>query len=173
MWNYVQEKRQKLWIWKALDWETDQLLDWECGRRDQATLQPMVDRLALWDEKLYGTDQWATYASVIPQDTPVQSKATTHAIERDHCPQRHWFGRFKRKSIRLCLPSSGAMEIRTSCYHYLIEAYFALSGADFYTLCSQNLYIPSPFSPCSLSAGSRCAWLSPPRSVLRMGGAPL
>jgi len=25
----VQEKRQKLGIWKALDWETGQLLDWE------------------------------------------------------------------------------------------------------------------------------------------------
>jgi insertion element IS1 protein InsB len=45
------------------------------------------------------TDKWATYASVIPQDKLVQSKTTTHAIERHHCRQRHWFGRFKRKSI--------------------------------------------------------------------------
>jgi hypothetical protein len=29
----------------------------------------------------------------------VQSKATTHDIERNYCRQRHWFGRFKRKSI--------------------------------------------------------------------------
>jgi insertion element IS1 protein InsB len=29
----------------------------------------------------------------------VQSKATTHSIERNHGRQRHWFGRFKRKSI--------------------------------------------------------------------------
>jgi hypothetical protein len=29
----------------------------------------------------------------------VQSKATAQAIERNHCRQRHWFGRFKRKSI--------------------------------------------------------------------------
>jgi insertion element IS1 protein InsB len=27
------------------------------------------------------------------------SKAHTDAIERNHCRQRHWFGRFKRKSI--------------------------------------------------------------------------
>jgi hypothetical protein len=43
--------------------------------------------------------QVATYASVIPQDKLVQSKTTTHEIERNHCRQRHWFGRFKRKSI--------------------------------------------------------------------------
>jgi insertion element IS1 protein InsB len=49
--------------------------------------------------KLYCTDQWATSASVIPQDKLVQSKATTHDIERNHCRPRPWCGRFKRKSI--------------------------------------------------------------------------
>jgi insertion element IS1 protein InsB len=99
MWHYLKTKRHKLWIWKALDRDTGQLLDWECGRRDKATLKKMVDRLAQWDVQLYCTDKWATSASVIPQDKLVQSKAATHAIERHHCRQRHWFGRFKRKSI--------------------------------------------------------------------------
>lgn len=99
MWHYLKQKRRKLWIWKALDRDPGQRLDWECGRRDKATLKKMVKRLAQWDVKLYGTDQWATSASVIPQDKLVQSKATTHDIERNHCRQRHWFGRFKRRSI--------------------------------------------------------------------------
>ena len=99
MWHSLKKKRRKLWIWKALDRDTGQLLDWECGRRDKATLKKMVDRLAQWDVTMYCTDQWATYASVIPFDKLVQSKATTHDIERNHCRQRHWFGRFKRKSI--------------------------------------------------------------------------
>ena len=99
MWHYLKTKRCKLWIWKALDRDTGQLLDWECGRRDKATLKQMVDRLATWNVRMYCTDKWAAYASVIPQNKLVQSKATTHAIERNHCRQRHWFGRFKRKSI--------------------------------------------------------------------------
>jgi insertion element IS1 protein InsB len=99
MWHYPKHKRWKLWIWKALNCDIGQLLDWECGRRDKATLRKLVDRLAPWDVKLYCTDQWATYVSVLPQDRLVQSKATTHDIERNHCRQRHWFGRFKRKSI--------------------------------------------------------------------------
>jgi IS1 transposase len=57
MWHYVKEKRQTLWIWKALDWETGQLLDWDWGRRDKATVKQMVDRLAPGDVKLYCTDQ--------------------------------------------------------------------------------------------------------------------
>jgi insertion element IS1 protein InsB len=31
--------------------------------------------------------------------TSYMSKAWTDGIERNHCRQRHWFGRFKRKSI--------------------------------------------------------------------------
>jgi insertion element IS1 protein InsB len=36
---------------------------------------------------------------VLPPDKLVQSKAGTHGIERNHCRQRHWFGRFTRQSI--------------------------------------------------------------------------
>jgi IS1 family transposase len=89
MWHVVKKRQQKLWIWKALNQETGQLLDSECGRCNKAILKQMVGRLAQWDVKLYCTDQWATYASVIPQDKLVQSKVTTHAIARNHGRQRH------------------------------------------------------------------------------------
>ena len=92
-------KRRKLWIWKALDRATGQLLDWECGRRDQATLKKLVDRLAAWDVTFYCTDHWKTYAAVVPTGKLRMNKARTDGIERNHCRQRHWFGRFKRKSI--------------------------------------------------------------------------
>ena len=39
------------------------------------------------------------YAAVIPPERLVMSKARTDGIERNHGRQRHWFGRFKRKSI--------------------------------------------------------------------------
>jgi IS1 family transposase len=99
MWHDVKRKRQQLWLWKALDPEGGQLLDWECGGRDKKTLQKMVERLAQFNVKVYCTDKLATYASVIPKDQLVQSKARTHAIERNHCRQRHWLDRFKRRSI--------------------------------------------------------------------------
>jgi insertion element IS1 protein InsB len=35
----------------------------------------------------------------MPPDKRVQSKVTTHDLARHHGRQRHWFGRFKRKSI--------------------------------------------------------------------------
>jgi insertion element IS1 protein InsB len=93
------KKRRHRWIWKALDRATGQLLDWECGRRDQATLKTLVDRLAAWDVTFYCTDHWKTYAAVVPTGKLRMSKARTEGIERNHCRQRHWFGRFKRRSI--------------------------------------------------------------------------
>ena len=99
--HYLRTKRCKLWIWKALDRDTGQLLDWAWGRRDKKTRTKRVDRLAQWAVTMDCTDKWATYAAVIPQDTWVQSTATTPAIERTHCRQRHWCGRFKRKSIMI------------------------------------------------------------------------
>jgi insertion element IS1 protein InsB len=74
-------------------------LDWECGRRDRATGKRLVDRLTQWAVTLYCTDQWKTYAAVIPAEKLVMSQAKTHGIERNHGRQRHWFGRFKRGSI--------------------------------------------------------------------------
>jgi insertion element IS1 protein InsB len=94
-----QKKRHKLWIWKALDRDTGYLLDWECGQHDAATLKKLVDRLAPWDVTFSCTDHWQVYAAVIPSEKLVMSKAHTDAIERNHGRQRHWFGRFKRKSM--------------------------------------------------------------------------
>jgi IS1 family transposase len=99
MWHDLQNKRQKRGIWNALARDTGQRLDWEWGRRHKATWQQLVDRLAQWEVKVYGTDQWATYASVRPQDQWGQRKATTHDIERHHGRQRHWFGRGQRQSL--------------------------------------------------------------------------
>src|SRR5215510_4462316 len=99
MWHSLKHKRGKLWRGKALDRDTGQLLEGECGRRDQQTLQKRVVRLAPWDVTMSCTDKRAPSASVIPQDTLVQSQATTQAIERSHWRQRHWFGRCKRTSI--------------------------------------------------------------------------
>jgi insertion element IS1 protein InsB len=98
-WHDLQHKRQTRWRWNARDRDPGQLLDGECGRRDTATVQKLVDRLAPWEVKVYGPDTWATFASVIPQDHWVQRTATPHDIERHHCRQRHGFGRFTRQSI--------------------------------------------------------------------------
>ena len=98
-WPYLKNRRQKLWSWKALEPESGKWLDWACGRRNKPTVKRRVDRLAHWNVTLSCTEKWGTYAAAIPADKLGQNKATTHDIERNHCRQCHWFGRFKRKSM--------------------------------------------------------------------------
>jgi insertion element IS1 protein InsB len=94
-----QKKSRKLWIWKALDRDTGQWLDWECGHRDQRTFKKLSKRLKQWNVPIYCTDGYQVYSAIMPERRLVMSQRETRGIERNHTPNRHWFARFKRKSI--------------------------------------------------------------------------
>ena len=51
-------KKNKLWIWKAYRRETGELIDWECGGRDKATLSKLMERLSRWQVEPFCTDNW-------------------------------------------------------------------------------------------------------------------
>ena len=93
-----EKKSQPLWIWKAWDRASGQLVDWECGGRDKATCERLIERLKRWRTRLYGTDDSAVY-DVLPVGQRYSGKNETHGIERDNARQRHWLARFRRRSI--------------------------------------------------------------------------
>ena len=74
-------------------------MDGECGGRDRATLERLLERLKRWGARLCCADDWAAYAELIPQGRLHVGKDQTHGIERDHARQRHWLARFRRRSI--------------------------------------------------------------------------
>ena len=92
-------KKNKIWIWKAYDRISGELIDWECGGRDKKTFNNLLKRLDKFNVKMYYTDHWEVYSKVIPNDRLTQSKSQTVNIERNNARQRHWFARFRRKSI--------------------------------------------------------------------------
>ena len=47
---------------------------------------------------IFFADHWEAYAELIPPELLSQTKAETHGIERNNFRQRHWFGRFRRKT---------------------------------------------------------------------------
>ena len=82
-----------------MDHSTGQLIDWECGSRDSSTLRRLLLRLESRGVVAYFTDHYKAYAQEITEELLYQSKALTHAIERNNGQQRHWFARFRRKAI--------------------------------------------------------------------------
>ena len=68
----------------------------------------MLDRLERMDVLVYFADGWESYAELIPPEKLVQTKAETHGIERNNFRQRHWCGRFRRKT---CMVSRSLLMI--------------------------------------------------------------
>jgi insertion element IS1 protein InsB len=93
-----QKKSQKLWVWKALDKFTGQLVGWVCGDRTAAALEQLLAKLAPWNVLFYHTDRLQAYAAMLGHHQHDQGKDETHAIERNNARQRHWLGRFRRKT---------------------------------------------------------------------------
>ena len=93
------KKTQKCWIWKAYCRDTGSLVDWQCGKRDAYTFKKLYQRLSKWQVSAYATDYLEAYRQVIHETEHRRSKSETVAIERNNGRQRHWFARFRRKSI--------------------------------------------------------------------------
>ena len=75
------------------------MLEWECGDRSARTLKRLYARIAQWDVAFFCADDLAAYAKILPKEKLVQSKALTIGIEQNNGRQRHWFCRFRRKTI--------------------------------------------------------------------------
>ena len=98
MWHFIKSKKNKCWIWKAYCRTSGQLVDWECGDRSGKTLKKLLKRLKRLKVVVFFADNWEAYAGLIPAAMLIQTKAETHGIERNNFRQRHWFGRFRRKT---------------------------------------------------------------------------
>ena len=45
MWHYLNSKDEKLWIWKAINHDSGELIDWECGDRNEKTAALLIEQL--------------------------------------------------------------------------------------------------------------------------------
>lgn len=93
----------------------------------------MMERLSRWKVELFCTDNWGVYPEVIVADKLYQSKSQTVYLEQNNGRQRHWFARFRRKSIVVSktlemvdltwhfLPDSMSMEAGKILRHYLVN----------------------------------------------------
>jgi len=68
----------------------------------------MLNRLARLNVSVYFADHWEAYAELIPPGMLIQGKAETHGVERNNFLQRHWLGRFRRKT---CIVSRSLLMI--------------------------------------------------------------
>jgi IS1 family transposase len=99
LWHFVGSKENKLWIWLALCRDTGQLVDWQCGDRDQGTLARLLERLRAWKVRLYCTDGYVCYNRALPAGRHYQGKEETWRLEQINSRLRHWLARFRRRTV--------------------------------------------------------------------------
>src|SRR5512144_134011 len=92
-------KANQLWIWLAFCRDTGQLVEWQGGDRDQATLDQVLDRWKAWKVRLYCTDGYICYDQALPVGRHYQGKEETYRLEQIHSRLRHWLAQFRRRTV--------------------------------------------------------------------------
>jgi IS1 family transposase len=104
LWSFVGAKREKWWVWVALDKATRQVVAMAAGDRSERTAQCLWDALpdGYRDRAIVATDFLAAYRAVVPEDrhAPAGKEAglTTH-VERFFGTLRQRCARFVRKTL--------------------------------------------------------------------------
>jgi len=104
MWSFVGKKKNKQWIWIALDAETKQVIAFFVGDRSENGAQALWDRIPdrYKNNAIFYTDLYESYKCVIPEDQhePVEKHTgLTNHIERFNCTLRQRVSRLVRKAL--------------------------------------------------------------------------
>ncbi|MBC6425576.1 MAG: IS1 family transposase [Ekhidna sp.] len=74
------------------------VLGFTIGDRSEKTGDRLCSSLIRMQIRLFYTDHWKAYESILPADKHVQSKAETYSIEGLNSMISHYLARFRRKT---------------------------------------------------------------------------
>lgn len=103
LWSYVGSKKNKVWVWVALDRSTRQVVSYALGDRSHQTCQQLwLNIPEPYRQHTCYTDFWEAYGQVIPsqlhQSVGKETGYTAH-IERWYNTLRQHLGRFVRDTL--------------------------------------------------------------------------
>jgi insertion element IS1 protein InsB len=94
---FCKSKKKKLWVWRAVERNSNRTLGWRVGNRSTATFRKFYRKFEHLDAVFY-TDNWESYAKVIPAERHIVGKKYTVGIEQNNSNIRHFLGRFTRRT---------------------------------------------------------------------------
>ena len=99
MWSYYHDKSHQVWLWWAVEHETNVPLAYTFGTRKHKYLDELLSLLAPFSIGTVYADNNYAYQEKIPPDRLVSGKKNTQKIERDHLTLRTRVKRLCRKTI--------------------------------------------------------------------------
>lgn len=126
MWSFVGNKKNKLWIWLALDVETHEIVGVYVGSRDKKGATGLWDSLPPVYRQcaVCYTDFWEAYNAVFPSNRHCavgKESGKTNLIERFNCTMRQRISRLVRKTLSF----SKKVENHIGAIWYFIHHYNA------------------------------------------------
>ncbi|WP_299466634.1 IS1 family transposase [uncultured Microscilla sp.] len=97
-WTYVGSKKNKKWIIYAYAPETNEILAFVIGRRDEATTRKLYKKLRKIQIDWICTDNWKSFKKVFPSEVHLIGKAFTRHIEGVNNSIRTFLRRSFRKT---------------------------------------------------------------------------
>lgn len=120
MWSYYHDKRHQLWLWWAIDHETNTPLAFVFGTREHKYLDELLRLLEPFSIGTVYADNNYAYKDKITEAKLISGKKNTQKIERDHLTLRTRIKRLARKTI--CFSKS--KEIHMAVIATFINIYF-------------------------------------------------
>lgn len=99
MWSFYHDKQHQIWLWWAVDHETNTPLAYTFGTREYKYLDKLLDLLKPFNIGTVYADNNFAYESRVTDKTLISGKKNTQKIERNHLTLRTRIKRLVRKTI--------------------------------------------------------------------------
>lgn len=130
MWSFCHDKSQQVWLWWAVDHETNTPLAYVFGTREHKYLDELLKLLEPYSIQTVYADHNYAYKDKISEECLVSGKKNTQQIERDHLTLRTRIKRLARKTI--CFSKN--KEIHMAVIGTFINLYFFGREFDYTTI---------------------------------------
>ncbi|MDE5763495.1 MAG: IS1 family transposase [Ruminococcus sp.] len=99
IWSFCHDKKNQIWLWWAVDHETNTPLSYVFGTHEYKYLDEPLELLKPFNIGTVYADNNLAYESRITDKTLISGKKNTQKIERDHLTLRTRIKRLARRTI--------------------------------------------------------------------------
>ncbi|MEP0919967.1 IS1 family transposase [Leptolyngbya sp. DQ-M1] len=97
--TFVGSKKNRIWIWSAVDHFTTGILGWVLGDHSAETFELLWRVVEQWQCYFYVTDGWKVYPGFIPDGDQIVCKTYMTRVESENTRLRHYLARLHRKTL--------------------------------------------------------------------------
>ena len=105
--KHLSVKKNKRWIWTALNKDVPGILEYVIGDRSSETFEKLWEKIKNWKCFFWITDGYKVYPKYIPDGDQIISKIYMTRVEGENSRLRHYLARLHRKTF--CYSKSDEM----------------------------------------------------------------